>query len=140
MDDTKSTKKRTKDTKGKHEFDPLSRRVIGCALEVHKALGPGLLESVYGQCLAQELKLNGIPIQLEAPIQVEYKGITIPCGYRIDLLVDAELIVELKCVEQLQPVHEAQILTYMRLTGKQTGLLINFNTKRLRDGINRYVL
>ncbi len=139
MDNTKITKKRTKDTKERIEFDDLSRQVIGCALDVHNALGPGLLESTYTQCLAQDLKQAGIPVALEVPVKVEYKGLDINCGYRIDMLVGNTLIVELKSIERFQPVHEAQILTYMRLARVKTGLLINFNTKKLRDGIRRYV-
>ncbi len=127
-------------TKGKNEFEDLSRRVIGSALDVHKALGPGLLESAYVQCLAQDLKQTGIPVALDVPVRIEYKGLDINCGYRIDMLVDHTLIVELKIIEKFQPVHEAQILTYMRLAKIRTGLLINFNTKKLRDGIKRYVL
>lgn len=139
MDNTKSTKQGTKRTKENKTFDELSGRVIGCALEVHKALGPGLLESAYNQCLAQELKLAKIPTQSEVPVSVKYKGIDVRCGYRMDLLVDDRLIVELKSVDRLQAIHEAQILTYMRLAGVSTGLLINFNSPRLKEGIKRYV-
>ena len=96
-------------------FDELSNRVIGCAIEVHREIGPGLLESAYEQCLAAELARANIPFQLQVDLPVIYKGIKLDCGYRIDLLVDHQIIVELKCVEQLQKIHEAQILTYMRL-------------------------
>ena len=122
------------------EFDEVSNRVIGCAIEVHRALGPGLLESTYEQCLAHELRLNNIEFQLQQPLPVEYKGVRLDCGYRVDLLVENRLIVELKSVERLIGVHEAQLLTYMKLAGKRTGLLMNFNVALLKDGIKRFVL
>jgi GxxExxY protein len=122
------------------EFDPLSRKVIGCAIDVHRALGPGLLENAYEQCLAHELRLNEIECRLQKPIPVRYKGVNLDCGYRIDMLVNDRLIVELKSVERLLPIHEAQLLTYMRLARLSVGLLINFNVKYLKDGIKRFVL
>ncbi len=122
------------------EFEPLSNRVIGCAIEVHRFLGPGLLESTYEQCLAHELKLAGINFQLQTPLPVEYKGIRLDCGYRIDALVEGQLILELKSVEEVLAIHEAQLLTYMRLALVKVGLLINFNVKVFRDGIRRFVL
>ncbi|MFZ5828933.1 MAG: GxxExxY protein [Planctomycetota bacterium] len=122
------------------KFDDLSRRVIGCAIEVHRELGPGLLESTYEQCLAHELRLNGISFQLQHPQPVEYKGIRLECGYRIDVLVERELILELKCVEEIKGIHEAQLLTYMKLANVKTGLLINFYVSKLKCGIKRYVL
>ncbi|GKT07874.1 GxxExxY protein [Desulforhabdus sp. TSK] len=122
------------------EFDALSSRVIGCSIEVHRALGPGLLESTYEQCLAHELKLNRIAFKLQWPLPVQYKEAHIDCGYRVDVLVEDALILELKCVEHIKAIHEAQILTYMKLARIKTGLLINFNVQRLRDGIKRYVL
>ncbi len=122
------------------EFDELSRSVIGCALEVHRNLGPGLLESTYRQCLACELSHAGILFQMEVPLPVRYKDILLDCGYRIDLLVRGELIVEIKSVEALLPIHQAQILTYMRLANVPIGLLINFNVTRLQTGIKRFVL
>ena len=122
------------------EFDDLSNRVIGCAIEVHRHLGPGLLESTYEQCLAHELKLHGIAFRIQDPRPVEYKGIRLDCGYRVDLLVEDELIIELKSVEQLRGIHEAQLLTYMKLAGVKIGLLMNFNVKKLKDGIKRFVL
>ncbi|OQW96564.1 MAG: GxxExxY protein [Desulfobacteraceae bacterium A6] len=122
------------------EFDELSNKVIGSAIEVHKELGPGLLENTYKQCLAYELSEAGIKFQIEAEIPVKYKEVSIACGYRIDLLVENKLIVELKSVEKLNSIHEAQILTYMKLAKINTGLLINFNEKRLRNGIRRFVL
>ncbi len=124
----------------KMQFDALSHRVIGCALEVHRELGPGLLESVYEQCLAHELTLNGIPFERQKPMAVGYKGVQIDCGYRLDLLVDGKLVVELKATTGIEPIHEAQILTYMRLAKVKTGLIMNFNVVLLRHGIQRFVL
>ena len=122
------------------EFDALSNRVIGCALEVHRNLGPGLLESTYEQCLAHEFRMADMPFKLQYPLPVEYKGVKLDCGYRIDLLVDASLIVELKSVDRLLPIHQAQLLTYMKLSGISIGLLINFNVEYLKQGIKRMVL
>jgi GxxExxY protein len=122
------------------EFDELSNRVIGCAIEVHRILGPGLLESTYEQCLAHELTISGIPFKIQHPLPVEYKGIRIDCGYRVDLLIDGNLILELKSVEDIKGIHEAQLLTYMKLASIGSGLLINFNVKRLRDGLKRFVV
>ena len=118
--------------------DPLTERVIGCAIEVHRNLGPGLLESTYEQCLAHELALNAIPFRLQVPVPVEYKGVYLECGYRIDILVDGQVVLELKSVERLAGTHEAQLLTYMRLAKLERGLLINFNVGRLVDGIKRF--
>ncbi len=122
------------------EFDDLSNRVIGCAIEVHRELGPGLLESTYEQCLAHELKRNGIAFQLQHPQPVQYKDIRLDCGYRIDMLVENKLILELKSVAEIKGIHEAQLLTYMKLAGVKIGLLINFNKTKLQDGIKRFVL
>jgi GxxExxY protein len=122
------------------EFDELSNRVIGCALEVHRELGPGLLESTYEQCLAHELKLNAIAFRLQHPQAVEYKSIRLDCGYRIDVIVEDTLILELKSVDEIKGIHEAQLLTYMKLAGVKTGLLINFNVSKLKSGIKRFVL
>lgn len=122
------------------EQDPLTKKVIGCAIEVHRVLGPGLLESAYEQCLAHELALNNIPFRLQVPVPIEYKGIRLDCGFRIDILVDERLILELKSVDQIINVHEAQILTYLKLASIKTGLLINFNVRMLKNGIRRFVL
>ena len=123
------------------EFDDLSNRVIGCAIEVHRILGPGLLESSYEQCVAHELSRHGITFQVQHPQPVRYKGILLDCGYRIDILIENQLIVELKkSVEMIKGIHEAQLLTYMKLAGIKVGLLINFNNTRLKDGIKRFVL
>jgi len=124
----------------KREFSELSHRVIGCAIEVHRALGPGLLESTYRQCLAHELRLNGIQFSLEHPLPVKYKGLQLDCGYRIDILVENELILELKSVEEVKGIHEAQLLTYMKLAGIRQGFLINFNVEKLVDGLKSFVL
>ena len=122
------------------EFDELSHRVIGCALEVHKQLGPGLLESTYEQCLVHELGLAHILCQRQLAMPVAYKGVLLDCGYRIDLLVADAIVVELKCVERVLPIHEAQILTYMRLAQQRIGLLINFHHIFLKQGIKRFVI
>jgi GxxExxY protein len=132
---------RGQDIKGPEvEFDKLSKNVIGCAIEVHKALGPGLLESAYEQCLAKEFLLSGIRFHAQVPIPIKYKGIKLDCGYRIDMLIDEKLILELKSVDKVQGIHEAQILTYMKLANIRTGLLINFNVAMLKEGIKRFVL
>ena len=122
------------------KFDNLSNRVVGCAIEVHRELGAGLLESTYEQCLAYELNRAGIPFKIQQQLPLDYKQIKLDCGYRIDLFVDDRLIVELKSVEQLLKIHEAQILTYMKLANVKVGLLINFNVEILKKGIRRFVL
>jgi GxxExxY protein len=122
------------------EFDELSKRILGCALEVHRRLGPGLLESGYEVCLAHELKLAGISFQLQVPLAIEYKDIKLESGYRLDVVVDKLVFVELKSVEQISPLHQAQVLTYLKLSGLRIALLINFNSVRLKDGIKRFVL
>src|SRR5580698_3692118 len=118
----------------------ITDRIIGCAIEVHRHLGPGLLESAYEECLCHELHLRGIDFRRQIDLPVEYKGLKLDCGYRLDLIVHEEVVVELKCVERVLPVHEAQLLTYMLLTGKRVGLLINFNVPLLTKGITRRVL
>ena len=122
------------------EFDELSNKVIGCAIEVHKTLGPGLLESAYQQCLCHELRLNDIGFQIEKPLPIRYKGCCLDCGYRIDVLVEDEILLELKSVEKLNPVHDAQILSYMKLANIKQGFLINFNVKLLKNGLKSFVL
>ncbi len=124
----------------KNKFSALSHRIIGCAIEVHRELGPGLLESTYQNCLAREFDLNGITYRQELSLPVIYKGLTIESGYRIDLLVSDEILLELKAVSELSPMHEAQILTYMKLARIHHGFLINFNVPRLKDGLRSYVL
>ncbi len=118
----------------------ITRLVIGSAIEVHRVLGPGLLESAYEECLSRELSVRSVPFERQRPLPVEYKGLRLECGYRIDLLVADAVVVELKAIDALQPVHEAQLLTYLRLGGWKVGLLINFNVPVLRDGIRRRVL
>jgi GxxExxY protein len=118
----------------------LTGKIIGCAIEVHKILGPGLLESAYEECLAFELSKAGLSLKRQKPVPVVYKTIKLECGYRIDLLVENEVVVELKSIDVFAPVHTAQILTYMQFAKKKIGLLINFNVTKLVDGIKRYVL
>ena len=120
------------------KYNDLSTKVIGCALEVHRNLGPGLLESTYEQCLAHELCLADIPFELQKGLPVDYKEVKLECGYRIDLLIDNQLIVELKAVDKLLSIHEAQLMTYMKLTNIPVGLLMNFNVKLLKNGIQRF--
>jgi GxxExxY protein len=131
-----------KNMKGVKEVEesPLVREVIGCAIEVHRTLGPGLLESAYEQCLAHELSQRKISFAMQKQLAVEYKGIHIDCGYRIDMVIQDELLLELKSVEHLLPIHEAQILTYLKLAGLRHGLLINFNVRLLCDGIRSFLL
>ena len=124
----------------KREFSDLSNRVIGCAIEVHRTLGPGLLESTYQQCLARELHLSDIDFILEHPLPVEYKGIHLNCGYRIDILIENEIILELKAIEEFKGIHEAQLLTYMKLSNIKQGFLLNFNVRKLKDGLKSFVL
>ena len=120
--------------------EELSKEVIAAAIEVHRALGPGLLESVYEECLGYELLQRGMHCQRQAPLPVRYKYDQLECGYRIDLIVNNVLIVELKSIDSLQGIHEAQLMTYLRLSGKKVGLLINFNVMLLKDGIVRRVI
>ena len=122
------------------EFSQLSHQVIRCAIEVHRELGPGLLESTYRDCLAKELELSGISYQAELALPIEYKGLLIDCGYRVDLLIENDILLELKSVAGVAPIHEAQLLTYMRLSGIRHGFLINFNVKRLKDWLRSFVL
>jgi len=122
------------------EFEDLSNKIIGLAIEVHKNLGPGLLENTYKECLAYELSNAGLKYEKEKPVSVNYKNTVIPVGYRIDILVENKILIELKSVEKIHPVFEAQILTYMRLSNIKVGLLLNFYEKRLSDGLKRYVV
>ncbi len=117
----------------------LSHEIIGACMEVHRVLGPGLLESAYQECLARELTLRVIPFEKEKPFPVEYKGVRVDCGYRVDFLVGDQVVVELKSVEGVLPVHEAQVLTYLKLAGCKLGLLVNFNVPVLKDGVRRFV-
>jgi GxxExxY protein len=121
-------------------FNQLTERIIGAGIAVHRVLGPGLLESAYQQCFCQELFLRGIPFEREVPIPLEYRGIRLEAGYRLDILVAGKVVVEVKAMEAIAPIHEAQLLTYLRLGGWKVGLLMNFNVVVLKDGIRRRVL
>jgi len=122
------------------ELNKITSAVIGAAIEVHRQLGPGLLESSYRECLCRELLLRSIPFEKEKPLPIEYKGMHLGCGYRMDLLVAGSVVVECKSVEALHPIHDAQLLTYLRIGGWRVGLLINFNVAVLKNGIHRKIL
>lgn len=122
------------------ERDPISSSVIGAAIEVHRILGPGLLESAYEECLCHEVSLRGIAFERQLALPVNYKGMKLDCGYRLDIVLPGKLAIEVKAVEALAPIHDAQLLTYLKLSGIRTGLLLNFNVPLLRDGIRRLVL
>jgi len=122
------------------ENDPLTEKIIGAAIEVHRVLGPGLLESAYEECLCHELCLQKIAFERQQPLPVVYKGVRLDCGYRLDVVVERRVLLELKTVEKILPIHEAQLLTYLRLAGIRTGLILNFNVPALRQGIMRMVL
>ena len=133
-------KMNTESTVGEREergFGELSARVLGACIEVHRHLGPGLLESTYERCLCHELSLVGLSFTRQLLVPVIYKGVTFDCGYRLDVVVEDKLVLELKAVDRLLPIHEAQVLTYLKLTGLEVGLLVNFNTPVLRTGIRR---
>ena len=118
----------------------LTEKIIGAAIEVHRALGPGLLESIYQTCLAHEMSLRGLRFEKEKPLPVEYKAIKLESGYRLDFVVEDKIVVELKAVDSIHDVHKAQLLTYLKLTGCKVGLLLNFNSAVLKDGIERLIL
>jgi len=122
-----------------HQENDISGKIIGAAIEVHKHLGPGLLESAYEECLCCEMQLRGIEFKRQVPLSLNYKGIVLDCGYRLDLLVEDKVIVELKSIEDLEPIHEAQMLTYLKLRNAWLGLIINFNVIMLKDGVRRLV-
>jgi len=122
------------------ELSLCTEQIIGAAIEVHKALGPGLLESAYEECLCRELAVRSVPFERQRPLPVEYKGTRLGCGYRLDLLVAGNVVVEIKSLSAIEPVHEAQLLTYLKLGGWKLGLLINFNVPVLKDGIRRRTL
>jgi GxxExxY protein len=122
------------------QINELTHEIIGASIEVHRKLGPGLLESAYRTCLRRELRLRGIPYRKEYPLPLEYKGILLECGYRLDILVAGVVAVEVKSVQALAPVHDAQLLTYLRLGGWRVGLLINLNVVVLKDGIHRKIM
>ncbi|MBV8879831.1 MAG: GxxExxY protein [Planctomycetaceae bacterium] len=129
--------KATKDTE--EESNVLSKEIIGAAIEVHRSLGPGLLESIYEECLAHELALRHLTFRRQVALPLIYKGIRLDAGYRLDLLVESRIVVEVKAVEHVLPVHEMQVLTYLRLTRVWLGLLLNFHVGALREGIRRIV-
>ena len=118
----------------------LTEKLIACAIEVHRHLGPGLLESAYDECYCYEVTNNGVPIERQKALPLIYKEIRLDCGYRMDVVADNKVVVELKCVEKILPVHEAQLLTYLRLSGLKVGLIINFHAATLKEGIKRLVL
>jgi GxxExxY protein len=123
----------------KGQLDQITRQIIGAAIEVHKAVGPGLLESAYQACLAYEVLQRGLKAEEQVPLPVLYKDVRLDCGYRMDLLVEDSVIVEIKAVERLCPIHDAQLLSYLRIAHKQVGLLINFHNRVLKDGVKRIV-
>ena len=122
------------------EINKITETIIGAAIEVHRHLGPGLLESAYQACLAREMDLRNLAFEQEKQLFLEYKGLKLDCGYRLDFLVEQSVIVELKAVEALQPIHEAHLLTYLKLSGCKIGLLINFNVPVLKNGLKRMAL
>jgi len=129
------------ETRSKLLHEDLTAKIIGAAIEVHRALGPGLLESAYEECLCHELNLRWLSFQRQVPLPVSYKGVHLDCGYRIDVIVANDVILELKCVEHTLPVHEAQLLTYLKLLNKRVGLILNFHVATLvRGGIVRKVI
>ncbi|MHB1036261.1 MAG: GxxExxY protein [Pirellulales bacterium] len=121
-------------------YEELTHEILAAAIEVHKELGPGLLESAYEECLCRELGLRGIQFDRQVPLPVNYKGCQLSCGYRLDVVVENKVLLELKAVEEILPLHQAQLLTYLRLSGNKVGLLMNFNTVRLMDGVIRMAL
>ncbi len=127
-------------TESKFCYEELTEKIIGAAIEVHKAIGPGLLESVYEECLCHELGLRGLSFERQMIVPVMYKGVKLDCGHRLDVLVQNTVVLELKTVDRILPIHEAQLLTYLRLLSKPVGLIINFNVPALRHGIVRRVL
>ncbi|MBB1078112.1 GxxExxY protein [Rhodoferax sp. 4810] len=122
------------------EINQITHEILDSAYKVHTALGPGLLESVYQACLVYELRKKGLKVEVEKPLPLVYEEVKLDCGYRIDILVENQVVVELKTVEAFTDVHTAQVLTYLKLSGNKVGLLINFNTKSLKDGIKRLIL
>ena len=121
------------------DINKLSSKIIGAAIEVHKALGPGLLESAYEECICHELTLKEVSFERQKPLPVKYKGKKLDCGYRLDIIVEKAIILELKACEKIEPIHKAQLLTYLKLSGLHLGLLLHFNVPIMRDGIIRIV-
>ena len=121
------------------DINQLSSKIIGAAIQVHKALGPGLLESAYEECICHELSSQSLSIEIQKPLAINYKGIKLDCGYRLDIVVENTIILELKSCEKIEPIHKAQLLTYLKLSGLNLGLILNFNVPVMRDGIVRIV-
>jgi GxxExxY protein len=128
------------DAESVKNLNQLTDTIIGAAMEVHRGLGPGLLESSYEMCLCRELSIRGIPFERQVPIPVEYKGVRLDCGYRANIVVDGAILVEIKAIDALLPIHDAQLLSYLKLGGWKIGLLINFNVELLKHGLRRRVL
>ena len=133
------TAEAAEDAERRKTLNRFTGRIIGAAIAVHKALGPGLLESAYEACMAHELACSGLSLERQKPLPLIYRGVRLDCGYRLDLLVEESVIVEIKSVDRLEPIHEAQLLSYLRLMDLRLGLLINFNVCRLRAGLRRMV-
>ena len=140
MSDRTLTTEHTELTETRKELNELTEIVIGCAIEVHRSLGPGLLESTYEMCLCRELSLRNILFERQKPIPVIYKGVKLDCGYRADLIVDGRVLLEIKSIEQTSAIHDAQLLSYLKLSGMKVGLLINFNVPILTHGVHRKIL
>lgn len=121
-------------------YEELTGEIVGAAIEVHRVLGPGLLESAYEECLCRELELRQVRFQRQVALPVSYRGLQLDCGYRLDLVVEEKVVLEIKAVESLAPTHQAQLLTYLKLSGLRAGLLMNFNVVLMKDGIKRIVL
>src|SRR5881394_3834534 len=133
------TTERTEFTETRKGLNELTEIVIGCAMDVHRALGPGLLESTYEMCLCRELSIRGIPFERQVPIPVEYKGVKLDCGYRADIVVDETILIEIKAIDSMLSIHDAQLLSYLKLGGWKIGLLINFSVELLKNGLRRGV-
>jgi GxxExxY protein len=140
MNELLSTAENAEDAESVRDLNELTDAIIGAAIEVHRALGPGLLESTYEMCLCRELSIRGLSFERQVPIPVQYKAVKLDCGYRADLIVENAILVELKAIDSLLPIHDAQMLSYLKLSGHTIGLLINFNVKLLKHGIRRRVL
>ena len=134
------TTEHTEITEMQKDINQLTEIVIGCAIDVHRSLGPGLLESAYEICLCRELSLQDLLLECQKPLPLSYKGVNLDCGYRADLIVDGRVLVEVKSVDDLAPIHDAQLLSYLKLSGLKVGLLINFNVRVLTHGIRRKVI
>jgi GxxExxY protein len=140
MSDRTLITEHTELTETRKELNELTEIVIGCAIEVHRSLGPGLLESTYEMCLCRELSLRNILFERQKPIPVIYKGVKLDCGYRADLIIDGRILVEIKSIEQASAIHDAQLLSCLKLSGMKVGLLINFNVRMLKHGVCRKIL